>query len=200
MAKSDEELWQSFRQGDNSAFTALVERYHRELFAFLSRYVNNAEQAEDLVQDTFLQIYRSQQTFDTSRALRPWLFTVAANKARDFLRLRQRRPDMYTTTPGRPEDGEFASTSLFDQFTSGEPTPEVDLESRETMAQVREVMAGMPENLKETLLLAYFHQFPYEEIGSILGVSSGTVKSRVHHALQWFAKRWREEQAKESRN
>ncbi len=82
---TDEDLVADFVAGNQAAFAELVERYRRELFSFLQRFINEAALAEDLFQETFIQVYRSAPTFDSTRRFRPWLFTIAANKARDHL-------------------------------------------------------------------------------------------------------------------
>ena len=82
----DELLVEQYRVGNQQAYRILVERYQQELYHFLARFVSDAAIAEDLFQEAFLQVHLSIDSFDTSRRFRPWLFTIAANKARDYLR------------------------------------------------------------------------------------------------------------------
>ena len=89
---TDEQLLSDYRKGDRSAFTALVARYQRELYHFLVRFLGNRASAEDVFQETFLQVHQSAEQFDLQRRFRPWLFTIAANKARDLIRSQARRP------------------------------------------------------------------------------------------------------------
>src|SRR5579859_1894615 len=89
---SDEHLLADYRTGDKSAFAALVSRYQRELYHFLVRFLGNRASAEDVFQETFLQVHQSAEQFDPQRRFRPWLFTIAANKARDLIRSQSRRP------------------------------------------------------------------------------------------------------------
>src|SRR5436305_9634113 len=81
-----------YREGDKSSFPKLMQRYQRELYHFLVRFLGDRTQAEDVFQETFLQVHQSAGQFDTSRRFRPWLFTIAANKARDLIRSQARRP------------------------------------------------------------------------------------------------------------
>src|SRR5580698_3869871 len=90
--RTDEELFAAYRRGDRASFQQLVERYQRELFHFLVRFLGDRAAAEDIFQETFLQIHQSAQDFDAQRRFRPWLFTIAANKARDLMRSNARRP------------------------------------------------------------------------------------------------------------
>ena len=87
---TDAELLARFDDGDEAAFRELVNRYKNSLYAFLKQFLNQQDLVEDAFQETFLQVFTSRDSFDTSRPLRPWLFTIAANKAKDALRKRQR--------------------------------------------------------------------------------------------------------------
>ena len=89
--KSDEQVFEAFRAEAPGAYRELIERYHDDLLRFLTRMMGDRAAAEDIFQDTFLQVHISAASFDSSRRFRPWLFTIAANKARDSLRKRGRR-------------------------------------------------------------------------------------------------------------
>lgn len=91
---SDEHLLADYLAGRTECFERLVQRHQRELFHFLIRFTGSAAVAEDVVQEAFLQVHLSGDAFDPSRRFKPWLFTIAANKARDWLRGRSRRPEM----------------------------------------------------------------------------------------------------------
>ena len=177
------------RHGDDQAFATLVERYRKELFHFLSRFSGNHASADDLFQETFLQVYLSAGTFDESRRFKPWLFTIAANKARDRLRKEKRRPAM--SLSARINDGWDKSKSFIDLMETDLLLPEEDLQRKETRERVREVVDALPDHQREVLLLAYFHHFAYKEIAEMLGVPLGTVKSRLHAAVGSFAQAWK---------
>src|SRR4030081_956556 len=107
---TDEQLLSEYRTGDKSAFSKLVSRYQRELYHFLVRFLGNRASAEDVFQETFLQVHQSAEQFDPQRRFRPWLFTIAANKARDLIRSQARRPTnplQASISPGDEESGEF---------------------------------------------------------------------------------------------
>src|SRR5439155_12874356 len=108
--RTDEHLLLAYRQGDRASFPQLMQRYQRELFHFLVRFLGDRAAAEDVFQETFLQVHQSAEQFDTSRRFRPWLFTIAANKARDLIRSQARRPTnplQASINPGDDESGEF---------------------------------------------------------------------------------------------
>src|SRR4030042_6915484 len=87
---TDAELLDKFGDGDETAFRELVTRYKNSLYTFLSNFLNSRELVEDVFQETFIQLFTSRESFDPTRPLRPWLFTIAANKAKDALRKQHR--------------------------------------------------------------------------------------------------------------
>lgn len=185
---SDEQLLTEYRQGDRASFTRLMQRYQRELYHFLVRFLGDRAAAEDVFQETFLQVHQSASQFDPTRRFRPWLFTIAANKARDLIRSQARRPTnpLQASISSDEESGEFIDLMEAASTLPGEP-----MEREELQQQVQKTVMSMPEHLREILLLSYFHQFPYKQISDILDIPLGTVKSRLHAAVAYFADRWR---------
>ena len=190
--RTDEQLLAEYRGGDRASFESLVRRYQRELFHFLVRFLGDRAAAEDVFQETFLQVHQSAEQFDPTRRFRPWLFTIAANKARDLIRSQARRPTnplQASISRGDDDSGEFIDLMQAASEMPGEP-----MEREELQHLVQRTVMGMPEHLREILLLSYFHQFPYKQISDILGIPLGTVKSRLHAAVAHFADRWRANQ------
>jgi RNA polymerase sigma-70 factor, ECF subfamily len=186
---TDAELLTRYIAGDQAAFREIVERYKNALYAFLRRFLNRQDLVEDAFQETFLQLYSSRESFDPSRPLRPWLFTIAANKARDALRKQQREATTSIGTMSEPE--EVSIDDVLNTLASYDVTPLDELNKTETAAKVREIIANMPENLREILILAYFDQFSYKHMADMLGIPIGTVKSRLHTAIVYFTKKWK---------
>jgi RNA polymerase sigma-70 factor (ECF subfamily) len=184
-ASPDERLLRDFLAGQEDAFAELVERYSRELYIFVTRFVRNPAVAEDVVQETFVQVYQSAGGFDLSRRFRPWLYTIAANKARDHLRERQRKREI-TIGAGavRTDAGE---SSYLDYLADDESPPDAKLAAEEQRNIVRAIIDTLPANLREILLLGYFQRLPYKEIAEVLSIPLGTVKSRLHAAVSAFA-------------
>jgi RNA polymerase sigma-70 factor (ECF subfamily) len=195
---TDEQLLEAYRFGERTSFNQLVERYQRELFHFLVRFLGDRAAAEDVFQETFLQVHQSAEQFDPQRRFRPWLFTIAANKARDLMRSQARRPTnplQASISPGDDESGQF-----IDLMQASVPMPSEPMEQEELQKLVQGTVHGMPEHLREILLLSYFHQFPYKQISDILQIPLGTVKSRLHAAVAYFADRWRAQNDSTSKN
>lgn len=184
---SDEQLLALYRGGDKSAFTRLVKRYEGELYSFLVRFLGKPSLAEDVFQEAFLQVYLSADGFDISRRFRPWLYTIAANKARDLLRSRSRRPSVQLTA----YDDEQNDGNIWDQFLRDETTPVDILEARQQKELVGKAVGNMNEHLREILILAYFNQMSYKEMAEILRIPLGTVKSRLHGAVASFGKHYK---------
>ncbi len=186
---SDAELLARYARGDEAAFREIVSRYRNSLYAFLRQFLNRQELVEDVFQETFLQLFTSRESFDPSRPLRPWLFTIAANKAKDALRKSQRIAAIPIGTLSDSEEMSF--DDVLNTLSSDSTMPYEELEQGETSARVAQTIASMPENLREILILAYFNKFSYKQMASILSIPIGTVKSRLHTAVARFAKEWK---------
>jgi len=186
---TDAELLDRYAAGEETAFREIVNRYKNGLYMFLRQFLNRRDMVEDVFQETFLQLFTSRDSFDVSRPLRPWLFTIAANKARDALRKHQRTAAIPIGTIAESQDLSF--NDVLNTLTSDRTTPYEKLEKSETASQVGQIIANMPENLREILILAYFNKFSYKQMAQILSIPIGTVKSRLHTAVGRFAKDWK---------
>ena len=184
----DTELLVRYMAGDDDAFSEIVSRYKNPLYAFLRKFLNQQALVEDVFQDTFLQLYASREKFDTDRPLRPRLFTIAANKAKDALRKMQRTAAM--SIGAIADSGGVSVDDVVNMLASYTDTPLLEATRTETAANVRKIVANMPENLRAILILAYFEQFSYKQMAEILSIPIGTVKSRLHTAVVHFTKKW----------
>jgi RNA polymerase sigma-70 factor, ECF subfamily len=186
---TDAQLLERYAGGDENAFRELVARYKNSLYTFLWRFLNKQELIEDVFQETFLQLVISIASYDTTRPLGPWLFTIAANKARDALRKLQLTPVITIGTIADSKNLSF--DEMLNVIAGNDTTPQDELEKDEDAYLVQEVISIMPEHLREILLLAYFNGFSYKQIAEILNIPVGTVKSRLHSAVGYFAKLWK---------
>ncbi len=185
----DEELFARFSAGEEAAFRELVNRYKNELYAFLRRFLNRQDLVEDVFQETFLQLFISKDSYDTSRPLRPWLFTIAANKAKDALRKQQRTATIPIGTIADSEEMSFED--VLNTLSADIAVPYDDLAKNETAFRVRQIIANMPDNLREIIILAYFNKFSYKQMAEILSIPIGTIKSRLYTAVGRFSKDWK---------
>jgi RNA polymerase sigma-70 factor (ECF subfamily) len=189
---SDERLLADFLAGNEGAFRRLVEKHSEELYRFVARFVRITAVAEDVVQETFVQVFQSAEAFDPAKRFRPWLYTIAANKARDHLRsrLRRREVSIAATTSG----DEDSTVSYLDFLADDVAGPESAMEDEESRQRVRAIVSRMPDNLREVLVLGYYQRFAYKEIAEMLSIPLGTVKSRLHAAVSYFADAYRREE------
>jgi RNA polymerase sigma-70 factor (ECF subfamily) len=186
---SDEQLLGRHRGGDEKAIEVLIERYRLELYHFLARFLGDRAAADDVFQEAFIQVHISAGTFDTSRRFKPWLFTIAANKARDLLRKNKRQKTAsLSAMVDKNQDG---GRAFIDLLEADLPLPGEKAQQKETGEIVRNVVASLPEHLREVLLLAYFNKMAYRDIAENLGIPLGTVKSRLHAAVGTFAELWK---------
>jgi RNA polymerase sigma-70 factor (ECF subfamily) len=160
---SDEALMARVQAGEESALAELFGRYRSRLYGFLVRRVGHGA-ADDLFQDTWLRVVRSKEKFDPERRFSTWLFQIANNLCRDRGRRRSVR--------------RRAQEEMMAQRGQRTQAPTVDLR-----LDVRRRMAGLPERLREVLLLRYFHGMTEREIAEVVGIPAGTVKSRLHTAV-----------------
>jgi RNA polymerase sigma-70 factor (ECF subfamily) len=180
--ESDEALMSRYRdEGRSEDFTTLVQRYERELYRYLARYLGDHALADDVFQNTMLQVHLKRGLYESGRPFRPWLYAIATHQAVDALRKAGRRPtvslDLRTSSP------DADPSALVDLLVSESPGPLAKLQDQERREWVRRAIERLPETLKQTLLLAYFQDLKYREIAEILQIPVGTVKSRLNAAL-----------------
>jgi RNA polymerase sigma-70 factor (ECF subfamily) len=186
---TDEQLLGAHAAGRDGAYEVLIERYRNELLHFLIRFLSSRAAAEDVFQDTFLQIHLVADTFDTSRRFKPWLYTIAANKARDHHRKQKRRAAASLSAPiGRSGSDEV---EFIDLLAGDDENPEVPISEAEQAQLVKTAVDELPVHYREILLLSYFQKMSYNQIADALDIPLGTVKSRLHSAVGCFAENWK---------
>jgi RNA polymerase sigma-70 factor (ECF subfamily) len=180
---SDEQLIAKFQQGDLSAFDQIVERYQGQLINFVGRLLNDRNAAEDIVQETFLRVYRNKHRYKEIARFSTWIYTIAGNLARTELRRRKIRNFFSISQRGEGEkDYEIPDTDIdVEKSVEGSMVKEMIL---------REVMK-LPVYFREVIILRDLQDLSYEEISQILKVPLGTVKSRVNRGRSQIQKRLR---------
>jgi RNA polymerase sigma-70 factor (ECF subfamily) len=186
---SDEELLAQFRQGMRDAFGELVRRYERELYGYLRRYLGDANLADDVFQNTFLQLYTKIGQYETGRPVRPWLYTIATHQAIDALR-RNGRHQALSLDQEREQLHDNDLHSLMALLESRVQGPLETAWGEERRLQVRATVERLPEFLRQVVILAYYQGLKYREIADIVGIPVGTVKSRLHAALVKLHEAW----------
>lgn len=191
---TDEELMAEYRlAGSPQVFETLVRRYERELYNYLRRFLGNTVLAEDAFQATFMQVHLKCNLFDRERKVRPWLYTIATNQAIDIQRRNRRHRLVSLDRVSRSDYQELGT--LVNLLRSRETDPGDQLELGESRDWVRNAVAALPEQLRTALGLVYFRGMKYREAADELNVPVGTVKSRVHSAVQRLGEAWEVSQA-----
>jgi RNA polymerase sigma-70 factor, ECF subfamily len=186
---SDEELLEKFQSGQREAFGALVRRYQGELFGYLRRYLGDHALAEDVAQNTFLQVFLKIAQYERGRSARPWLYTIATHQAIDALR-RHGRHQLLSIDQDRSDADQASLPQLMNLVESRHPSPLEQVESEERRELVRAGVDRLPDFLKQVLILAYYQGLKYADIAQIIGIPVGTVKSRLHAALVKLQEFW----------
>jgi RNA polymerase sigma-70 factor (ECF subfamily) len=163
-------------------FNELIRRYERELYRYLARYLGDASLAEDVFQNTFLQVHLKRALYEDGRPFRPWLYAIATHQAVDSLRKVGRHPTV-SLDQQRSSSDDSDPSALIDLLVNEGPSPLGELQEKERQGWVKESIERLPETLKQTLVLAYYQDLKYREIAEILKIPVGTVKSRLHAAL-----------------
>jgi RNA polymerase sigma-70 factor (ECF subfamily) len=171
-----------FQAGETQAFGVLVRRYERELYGYLRRYLSDGCLAEDVFQNTFLQLHLKSAQYEVGRRVRPWLYTIATHQAVDALRRngRHQAVSLEQTRDAGP-DGE--ADSLASNLEGRSLDPFEAASGNEQAERVRAAVELLPAFLKQVLILAYYQGMKYREVADVMGIPVGTVKSRLHAAL-----------------
>jgi RNA polymerase sigma-70 factor (ECF subfamily) len=181
--RTDEELVLVYRDhGTRGAFDELVRRYERELYSYLRRFLGDAAAAEDAFQATFLQVHLKCDKFEPDRKVRPWLYTIATNQAIDLQRRGKRH--RLVSLDRRDASADDDAGTLANLLESREPAPTAGLESDERERWVHGAVDDLPEQLRTVVNLIYYQGLKYRDVAEMLNVPVGTVKSRMHTAVQ----------------
>jgi RNA polymerase sigma-70 factor, ECF subfamily len=167
----DAELMRRVQSGDQAAFAALLAEWELPVKRLLARILQNAADADDLAQETFVRAWRSRGRFRPGAPFRPWLFAIAVNLARNRLRWWRRRPQVEL------RDWDQAG---FDP-AAGAPAA---LERRERAEAVRGAVARLPLDQRETLVLFYYEGLSHAEIAAAVGGTPKSVEARLYRARE----------------
>ena len=162
---TDEALFSAYVAGDEDAFQALFDRYAPLLLRLMMRDLRRRTDAEELVQDTFLNLHRAAADFRQGAKLRPWLMTIALNLKREHFRRRARRPEAPLELDGRHDP-------IAD-------SPRI-LERRHARDQIEKALATLPDNQREVIVLHWFGGLSFPEVADVVGSTTGAVKVRAH--------------------
>lgn len=173
---SNEELMSQFQAGVVDAFDILVERFKDPLFSYLFRFVGDAAQCEDLLQETFLRVHRNRHAYRRIAKFSTWIFTIAGNLARSEYRRRRRRPTQ-SLNPTNRDDEQF-ELEIPDETYAPDRHASAVIEDE----LIQEALSSLQSEFREVIILRDIQELSYEEIAEITGLPMGTVKSRINRA------------------
>ena len=181
---SDSQVVQTFLDGNPRAFGELVNRYDKRLLNFVYRTVGDRERAQDLVQETFVRVYRHLHRFDQSKKFSTWIYTIAGNLAKNELRNRSRNPLVLFQTIKKNWEADHRPL----EWEDTKLRPDDLFRKRHLKELVEKAVAELPEHHRMVFVLRELEGKTYEEIAEITGCNLGTVKSRLNRARNNFAR------------
>jgi RNA polymerase sigma-70 factor, ECF subfamily len=174
----DLELVKRVQAGDNSAFNVLVQKYQHRIGAVIGRFVHDYAESQDIAQETFIRAYRAINSFRGDAQFYTWLYRIAVNTAKNHLVSMKRRPP---TSDVEAEDAEHFEGA---HRMHDSDTPEHELLREEIARTVSEVVAELPEELRQAITLREVEGLSYEEISETMDCPIGTVRSRIFRARE----------------
>ena len=183
MQEQDDRLIASALQGDQRAYEALLARHNRAIFHVVHKIVRNHEEAQDLVQETFMKAFNALASYRSEYRFSTWLYKIAANCAIDFVR-KKRIEALSLDKPIETRDGQVEY-----EVPDSSWDPEQDLVRKQKLKSIDEAIESLPQKYREVIIYRHRDDKPYEEIAAILGVPVGTVKARIFRARELLKKK-----------
>ena len=171
------EFIERLRNGDAQAFDTLVLRFSNDIYSLLYRLTQDAEEASDLTQETFLSAFKAVKKFRGEADLKTWLFRIAINESRNRFRWWKRRFRGKTDSLDAPVG--IGEQPLSETISGNFASPEENILQREREKHLTKAVNDLPENFREAVVLCDIEGLSYEEIATALSVNIGTVKSRI---------------------
>jgi RNA polymerase sigma-70 factor (ECF subfamily) len=176
----DAALMLRVKRGDRMAFAQLVEKYKQPLFNFISRYLRDEVESEDLAQNVFLQVYKSRQRYEQTAKFSTWLFTIARNLCLNEIRRRSRHP----AESLEESHAEHDDQPLRQYEDRNNPLPAENVLHGELAGKIEAALVELPEAQRTAILLCRQDELSYEEIAKILGCSLSATKSLIHRGRE----------------
>ena len=187
VSSAENEFIERLKAGDAAAFDNLVTRYTNDVFGLLFRITEDAEEAGDLTQETFLSVFKAVKNFRGDADLKTWLFRIAINKSRNRFRWWKRRKREKTISLDAPFGD--SDTPIHETLSGSHANPEEKILQREREKVLAKALNGLADIFKEAVVLCDIEGLSYEEIASVLEINIGTVKSRIARGREELRKK-----------
>lgn len=167
------------QRGHDAALNDLMERHATAVFQFLYRMLRNEDDANDLAQETFVRVFRAKDSYNPGQRFSTWLFTIAANLARNQIRWRTRHPNVSLDA-----ESEHTEHALGDTLVSEKPAPADVVLSTERAAAVRSAVNQLPEDMREAIVLCEWEELSMTEAAAVTKTTPKAIESRLYRARQ----------------
>jgi len=174
---TDEDVMERCAMGSEAAFRALVQRYRTRIMNLVCRFINDRDRAEEISQEVFLRVFRNRERYRKSGKFSTWIFTIAVNLTKNEIRSRVRHRGTFSLDAMEEESSGQGVT-----FPDAKPLPDEDLNATEIGEKVAEALRKIPARYREAVVLRDVEGLSYEEVGQILRIPGGTVRSRINRA------------------
>ncbi|HZZ37533.1 MAG TPA: RNA polymerase sigma factor [Acidobacteriaceae bacterium] len=187
-AVSDAEIMLRVREGDDTGFSFLIEKYRKPIINFMYRMVHNQAVAEELAQEVFLRVYRSRLTYRAEAKFTTWLYRIATNLGVNHARDTKYERSAQTVYLDQPD----AETGTTPDVADDRPLAEDELVKDERMRAIRKHVMALPERQRTAVLMHKYQGLDYKEIGAVLKLSESATKSLLFRAYQTLRERLKE--------
>ena len=175
-ADPDAELMLRLKDGEDLMLNELMARWQQPLVAFIYRYISHQADALDLAQETFVRVYQARSRYTARAKFASWLFAIAANLCRNYVRQRERG------TGSATESLDVNSTNTSEWIMSSDDSPDQAVIKSELISSIKEALSQLSHDLKTVILLYEYEDLSYEEISSVLGCSIKAVEMKLYRA------------------
>ncbi|MCY0091469.1 MULTISPECIES: RNA polymerase sigma factor SigW [Bacillus amyloliquefaciens group] len=174
------------KKGDQNAFTEIVDLYKDKIYQLCYRMLGNVHEAEDIAQEAFIRAYVNIDSFDINRKFSTWLYRIATNLTID--RIRKKKPDYYLDAEVAGAEG----LTMYSQIAADGVLPEDAVLSLELSDTIQKKILKLPDKYRTVIVLKYIDELSLIEIGEILNIPVGTVKTRIHRGREALRKQLRD--------
>jgi RNA polymerase sigma-70 factor (ECF subfamily) len=174
------------KNGDQNAFSEIVELYKDKVYLLCYRMLGNRHEAEDIAQEAFIRAYINIDSYNIDKKFSTWLYRIATNLSID--RIRKKKPDFYLDAEVKGTEG----LTMYSQVAADIALPEEELESLELQQSVQAEILKLPEKYRAVILLKYIEELSLKEISEILGLPISTIKTRIHRGREALRRQLRE--------
>jgi RNA polymerase sigma-70 factor (ECF subfamily) len=176
---TDRELLDLFHSGARErAFTVLIETYQQKVYYHIRRMLQSHEDANDVMQNTFVKVWKSLENFRADSQLYTWVYRIATNEAITFLNYRNKKATIsFSGTDNEDDDNNYAPSS----YVKGDSH---QIDPDDLLVRLQLAIDSLPDKQKLVFNLRYYDEMPYEQMSEVLGTSEGALKASYHHAAQ----------------